>query len=127
VSRLTSELLDKLDSLGPLPQSAVGAQASPSVDPAIVGRHTTSAPPPPPATDEVTDGKILRAFTVLHGIASTSALAEWLDVSYDVVKGRLDALRARGLVHFEVERPGSPDGIDWRRSSRGIELSTRIR
>jgi hypothetical protein len=123
---MTAELLDKLDSLGPLPSRPTVA-AREVVPPLPSALRHSSEPPPSPASGEITDGMILRAFTMLHGIASTSALAEWLDVTYDEVKDRLDALCARGLVHYEVARPGRPDGIDWRRSSRGIELSTRTR
>ena len=77
------------------------------------------------ASEHLVDS-VLLALGVLHGAATTMGLARHLDVGAPLLDSVLGAMRAMNLVHYEVVRPGQPDGIEWRRSLAGIARAESV-
>ena len=128
MSRMTAELMDKLNSLGPLPSRPTeGAQSSPSVDPANVDRHRPTAHPPSHVhVDELGQRVVgclasMREYWIgdaFEGGQTTGNLASILGIvartpERDALNAELTFLRRHGIVHFEFNRETDTEGRWW--------------
>jgi hypothetical protein len=128
VSRVTQEMLDHLNALGPLPsRPKEGAQSSPSVDPANAVRHPPTALPPSHVHVSELGKRVVRALSSMReywlgdpyeGGQTTGSIASILGIvartsERDALNAELTFLRKHDVIHFEFNSETDAEGRWW--------------